>query len=68
MKKFKEVQELKHFYWDELCFELYNDAEKEVNPSYWQRFTGVKEMEIKELQRKKFDKLFNKLLKQKEDA
>ena len=62
MKKFKEIEELRYWYWEKLCFDLYEEAEKEINPTFWQRISGTKEEEIKELQDKKFEKLFKKMM------
>lgn len=65
IKKYKEIEELKDYYWAILCHELYAEAEKELYPNskFWERFTGIFGQKVKELQYKKFEELWSKMTK-----
>ncbi len=69
MKQFREIQELREWYWGKFAHDLYRESEEELikegRGQLWRRFTGIFTEEVKQLQAKKFDELFEKLLKDK---
>ena len=65
MRRFKELQELRTWYWGRLACDLHKEAEEELNISFWKYMFNNGEERIKELQVKKFEVLFEKMLKSK---
>lgn len=69
MKDFKELQELRDYYWGESCDDLYDEAEEELRKKdRWfglKKFFGTSLDQIKDLQHKKFEEFFKKMINSK---
>jgi protoheme ferro-lyase len=64
MEEFMRIQKLREWYWQELAHDLYEEANKEIKLKWHEIFFESRHEKIKQLQAKKFEKLFEKLLKQ----